>query len=128
MCDTYQPTQGPRRFLPNCTCRSPVNEVKTNSRVEKSKVFVPNPNELMARLSNEPWERAIGMLQFGQMQRQAAWHFGCSVKTINHLWQRFNQTGTTSDHPDLGDHVLPPLGKITGYGCCIYATGSFLQW
>jgi len=39
------------------------------------------------------------MLQVGQTQCQVAQHFGCSVKTINDLWQRFNQTGTTSDRP-----------------------------
>jgi len=31
MRDARQPTQSPLRFLPFCTCRSPVNEVKTNS-------------------------------------------------------------------------------------------------
>jgi len=56
----------------------------------------------MARLSKETWEWAIGMLQVGQTQRQVARHVGCSVKTINHLWQRFNQTGTTSDRPTSG--------------------------
>jgi len=56
----------------------------------------------MARPSKEARERAILMLQVGQTQRQVARHFGCSVKTINHLWQRFNQTGTTSDHPRSG--------------------------
>jgi len=56
----------------------------------------------MARRSKEAPERAIGMLQVGQTQRQVARHFGCSVKTVNRLWQRFSQTGTTSDHPRSG--------------------------
>jgi len=50
-------------------------------------------------LSKEARGRAIGMFQIGQKQRQVARHFGCSVKTINHLWQRFNQTETTTDRP-----------------------------
>jgi len=53
----------------------------------------------MAKLSKEGRERAIGMLQFGQMQREVARHFGCSVTTINHLWQRYNQT---CDRPRSG--------------------------
>jgi len=51
----------------------------------------------MVTLSKETRERAIGMLQVGQTQRQFARHFGCSVKTIYYLWQRFNQIETTSD-------------------------------
>jgi len=53
----------------------------------------------MPRLSKEVGERAIGMLRVGQLKRQVAQRFGCTVQTIHRLWHRFNQTGSTSDPP-----------------------------
>lgn len=42
------------------------------------------------------------MLHAGELQRRVAQHFGCSVKTINQLLNRFNQTGSTSGRPRSG--------------------------
>jgi len=65
----------------------------------------------MPRLSKEDRERAIGMLQVGQPKHQVAQCFGCTVRSIHRLWNRFNQTGSTSDHPRSGrPRVITPRG------------------
>jgi len=44
----------------------------------------------MPRLSKENGERAISMLQVGQLKRQVEQRFGCTVRTIHRLLHRFN--------------------------------------
>lgn len=56
----------------------------------------------MPRLSKVDRERAIGMLQVGIPKEEIADRFGCTRRTINRLWSRFNETGTTSDRPRPG--------------------------
>ena len=56
----------------------------------------------MPRLSKVDRERAIGMLQVGIPKEEIAERIGCTRRTINRLWSRFNETGTTSDRPRPG--------------------------
>ena len=56
----------------------------------------------MPRLSNVDRERAIGMLNAGRSKRYVAGVFGCSRWTIHKLWNRLQQTGSTSDRPRPG--------------------------
>ena len=56
----------------------------------------------MPRLSKIERERAFGMLQVGESTNAVARHFQCSVRTIQRLRQRVNETGQTSDRPRSG--------------------------
>jgi len=63
MRDARKPTRSPLRFLPNCTFRSPVNEVKTNSWQSLSSCKLKNQNSFRTKpkLSNsETFERSQG--------------------------------------------------------------------
>lgn len=46
----------------------------------------------MPRLSNDQFNRAIGMLQAGQTQRQVAGRFGVAHAVIGRAWRRFQAT------------------------------------
>ena len=56
----------------------------------------------MAKLTMQQRERAIGMLQMGGSQRHIARTFNCTTTTINKLFQRLRQTGSTKDRPRSG--------------------------
>ena len=56
----------------------------------------------MPRLSKIERERAVGMLMLGTSQIDVGRRFGCSRATINRLWRRFQQTGSTADRPRPG--------------------------
>jgi len=56
----------------------------------------------MPRLSNIERERAIGMLMANISQVAVARTLGCRRATINDLWQRYQQTGSTGDRQRPG--------------------------
>ena len=56
----------------------------------------------MPRLSKINRERAIGMLQSGLYQTDVARRLGVHRTTIARLWNGFNTTGSTDDHPRPG--------------------------
>ena len=56
----------------------------------------------MPRLTPLQRERAIGMAQMGANHTHIARTLGCSRVTVNNLFQRFRQTGQTSDRPRTG--------------------------
>ena len=56
----------------------------------------------MPRLTPDQRERAIGMRAMGATNMHIARTFGCHRKTIQNLFQRFHQTGTTVDRPRSG--------------------------
>lgn len=56
----------------------------------------------MPRLSKIERERAIGMVMTGTSKMDVARIFRCSRVTINELWHRYQQTGSTDDRPRPG--------------------------
>ena len=56
----------------------------------------------MARLTDEERERILAMLQVSISSRVILQRFGCDHSTITRLRGRYQQTGTTMDHPRPG--------------------------
>ena len=48
----------------------------------------------------------IGMLNAGRSAAVVWWHFGCTQKTIERLWRRFQVAGNAADHPRSGRPLL----------------------
>ena len=56
----------------------------------------------MPRMTQVQRERALGMLHAGQNFTVVAGHFGVSISTIQRLWTRVQDTGSTNDRPRSG--------------------------
>ena len=71
--------------------------LKGYRRIFKNRRFLA-----IARLINIQRERAIGMLNAGMSKIAVARAFHCTRATINSLWNRLQQTGSTADRPRPG--------------------------
>ena len=56
----------------------------------------------MPGLTQNERERAVGMLLAGTSKRNVSRIFRCSWNTVSSLWNRYQQTGSTSDQPRSG--------------------------
>jgi len=102
-------------------------EVKTISSCSEYSYQLKNKSFLTKRkLGNaEAFERGQGTIHWYASKRQVAQRFGCTVRTIHRLWNRFNQTGSTSDRPRSGSPRVTTPGRTVIYGYVIYGRGFF---
>lgn len=65
----------------------------------------------MPRLTQVQRERAIGMLHVGRSFTDVARHFHVSISTVQRLWTRLRDTGSTNDRPRSGRPRVTTMGQ-----------------
>ena len=86
-----------------------------------------NKSKKMPRLNNDERNKAIGVLNAGTLVTVVLRHFGCTRKTIEHLWRRFVSQKTLPTVLKVVGHVWPLLPMIATSSCSTYLTGVWLQ-